>query len=279
MEAIPQNRRKDSDIPAFGSEEFSLIHPDDVSSINGIVSNLSSGNLNPDEIEAERLRLLTLVNNIASTDHMTGLKNSRAVERILQQYMDYCRNSNTPLSVIFIDGNGFGQINKHPKLGQQFGDKIITLMGKAVKEATRGKDVQARLGDDIQGEKVTLDGSPEGHGRMGGDEFALILPGATLKYTPQIFQRFLSIFQNLVDSEVPEYREVFNRPITATGGSAQYDLQTDNSPLHLMSRADSAMRYGKQNQGLGLFVQSVREPFSGVFENQFPPETPNSKPT
>lgn len=94
-----------------------------------------------------------LLHSLVETDYLSGLPNTRSLDRQLVQMVANALRSGQPLAVVFMDGVGFGKINK--LYGDPIGDRMIKALGAALSD-------QRRAGDTI--------------GRKGGDEFLALLP-------------------------------------------------------------------------------------------------------
>jgi diguanylate cyclase (GGDEF)-like protein len=95
----------------------------------------------------ERLR------QAARTDALTGLLNRRAFDERLEQELARAQRTRRPFVVLLGDLDRFKEINDH--YGHPAGDATLILVGQVLRGATRTVDTVARVG---------------------GDEFALILP-------------------------------------------------------------------------------------------------------
>lgn len=97
--------------------------------------------------DADRYRALS------ETDPLTGLPNRRRFEDDLAR--EVRRAGEAPLAVAFADVDAFKEINDTH--GHEAGDEVLRAVGRALRASLRSGD---------------------GAYRIGGDEFAVILPGA-----------------------------------------------------------------------------------------------------
>jgi diguanylate cyclase (GGDEF)-like protein len=82
----------------------------------------------------------------ALQDTLTGLPNRAALIRHLDQSLKACARIGQGLAVLFIDLDGFKQVND--SLGHAVGDELLVLAGQRIRACTRPQDVVARLGSD-----------------------------------------------------------------------------------------------------------------------------------
>ena len=93
-------------------------------------------------------------------DHLTGLYNRRFFEEELKR-LD--TKTNLPISIIMCDTNGLKLIND--SFGHNYGDKLLLKAAETIKMVCRADDIVARIG---------------------GDEFAVLLPKTDAEETMQI---------------------------------------------------------------------------------------------
>ncbi|MGB8508599.1 MAG: diguanylate cyclase, partial [Pyrinomonadaceae bacterium] len=89
----------------------------------------------------------------AFTDHLTGLANRRRFERQLEREVARAARYGHPFCLLLLDIDNFKEVND--KAGHDAGDEALRLVGNCIQASTRGIDTGARIG---------------------GDEFAVILP-------------------------------------------------------------------------------------------------------
>lgn len=107
--------------------------------------------------QAALRRALDELSAIAATDVLTGLANRRRFEGVIQSEWEHCALSGTPVAVLVIDLDHFKTVND--RFGHAAGDECLRRVAAAASQAvTRSSDLPARLG---------------------GEEFAILLPNAT----------------------------------------------------------------------------------------------------
>ena len=94
---------------------------------------------------------------LAETDPLTGLANRRFFGEQFGRESARRRRENKPMSMLMLDIDFFKRVND--KWGHASGDHVLVAMARALRDDVRAADVPARLG---------------------GEEFAVLLPGATM---------------------------------------------------------------------------------------------------
>ena len=140
------------------------------------------------------------------TDDLTGLLNRRAWYEQLDHALTRARRSGRPVSVVLLDLDRFKQINDTH--GHAAGDRLLRTVSACWSEALRDVD--------------TL-------GRIGGDEFAVIVEDSDYDETKAVVAR--------LEDAMPDYHEV-------STGFATWDGDEDIPSL--VNRADRRMYDRKQ---------------------------------
>lgn len=225
-----------------------IVRPDLVQVNTEIYRQLESGEITLAEGKHRHEELLI---KVGSVDHLTGLDNAKAANLKLAQLIEYCEQMDIPLVGMYLDGDDFREVNK---LGHDLGDLVIMALGQAIR-LVRETDLQTRLAT----EQTTSTQDPEDEetgtqSRLGGDEFFIVLPGATPENTQDIYSRIAAEFAAITDIAVPQFREKFGRSITITGGAALYNGKRDNGPQGFIHTCERAMQEGKDTQRGSLTI-------------------------
>ncbi|AXU96726.1 GGDEF domain-containing protein [Erwinia persicina] len=159
-------------------------------------------------------------------DGLTGLPNRKAFERRLQALLlDPHRRQQ--VSVLFIDGNHFKQVND--RYGHAAGDRVLTVTAQRL---------QARLG---KNDMVA---------RLGGDEFAVLLTSAGEEdEVAQVARRIIRAMQPPV--QLPDGTRVV-QSLSVGAAMAKHHAV----PEALVAQADAAMYHIKQ-QGGGWYLSPL----------------------
>lgn len=161
----------------------------------------------------------------ASHDALTGLVNRREFERRLQEAIDAAHATSGHHVLCYLDLDRFKNVND--TAGHLAGDGLLREVAALIKEAVRDSDTV---------------------GRLGGDEFGIILSGCPLEKATQIAEDMVR--------KVGDYRFVWKDKIFTIGisvGLVEISRETGNME-ELLSAADSACYVAKRNNGTHTHV-------------------------
>ncbi|MDH5484092.1 MAG: diguanylate cyclase [Gammaproteobacteria bacterium] len=113
----------------------------------------------------ELQRVNKRLEQMASHDSLTGLPNRVLMKDHLKQMIAHAHRSQQPLAVLFLDLDGFKQVND--TLGHEVGDHLLIEVATRMKNCMREEDVVARIGGD---EFVII--SAELHDKHNADDLA-----------------------------------------------------------------------------------------------------------
>lgn len=182
------------------------------------------------QLEASRSRLRELYESAreaALRDSLTGLGNHRAFQEAVARMVEGSRRYGTTFSLILLDIDEFKRIND--TRGHAVGDQLLTQLGEIVRVSIRHTDAGFRVG---------------------GDEFAILLPHTDAQGAVGLCRRLLA--RSLEDRGAGAYRGPisFSAGVTAcpTFGATR---------LELTSQADAALYRGKR---AGRTVVTIYDP-------------------
>ncbi len=152
--------------------------------------------------------------HLANIDHMTNLYNRGAFYEFGEILINNAQRNKEELSIIIFDVDKFKSIND--SMGHAAGDKVITQIGEILTKRNRKSDVYARIG---------------------GEEFALLLPNTSHDKAVQLAEELRMIIENTPVS-------VDDKTINIT---ASFGVSSNASDLDELTRqADKAMYQSKQ---------------------------------
>ncbi len=163
-----------------------------------------------------RLRQMRRLQVLAATDELTGLPNRRALEAYAADVMRKLDAGRGRLSVLMVDVDHFKHVNDTH--GHAVGDGVLQHLARLLPKGLRGDD---RCG------------------RVGGEEFLVLLPGAAATHAVQIAERMRSTV-----SETPLAGPFGQLRTTVSIGVAELSVGNE-SYADLVSRADKALYRAK----------------------------------
>jgi diguanylate cyclase (GGDEF)-like protein/PAS domain S-box-containing protein len=166
-------------------------------------------------LESAYNRLRTL----AEKDPLTGVANRRFLDSVVAEQLRMLGVTGIPFSVIMIDVDHFKQIND--TWGHGAGDQALIRFAQLLDTLCRGSDVA---------------------GRLGGEEFLVILPGVDLSIAAQVAERIRNATPECTPHDIPTR-------LTASFGVAEAAL--GDTTASLLARADAALyraKHGGRNR-------------------------------
>jgi diguanylate cyclase (GGDEF)-like protein len=165
----------------------------------------------------ENARRFREARQLADLDSLTGLHNRRYFYETLGREVDRALRYQRRLSLVIVDVDGFKEIND--RIGHLAGDAVLAEIADRIRQVVRSADVPCRVG---------------------GDEFAVIVPEVEVVQARQLVGRI--------------QRAVSSQPIARAGrvrvSAGVADLQPNDSPTSLFERGDESL-YTAKHAGKG----------------------------
>lgn len=168
-----------------------------------------------------QFKILHSLRNIAKTDSLTKLANRKALFAKGDKYMEDALKDKSQLCVLMIDIDHLQHIND--TLGDSVGDKVICHVAGLASETMRSRDVLARVA---------------------GEEFAAILPDASINQAKAIAERIREKIQGDLTKEFNYSSDVFNLTVSIGLASIEDGQTTFYALLHA---ANIAMYHAKED--------------------------------
>jgi diguanylate cyclase (GGDEF)-like protein len=174
----------------------------------------------------ENARRFREARQLADLDALTGLHNRRYFHETLAREVARAHRYQRNLALIIFDLDDFKAIND--QIGHLAGDGVLAEAAERVREVVRSADIACRVG---------------------GDEFAVILPESRLADADQLYARL--------------QKAVSARPVGQAGplriSAGVAELRPDDDSISFFQRADNAL-YGAKEKGKGQVVAASLKP-------------------
>ncbi|WP_373692864.1 sensor domain-containing diguanylate cyclase [Agromyces silvae] len=174
------------------------------------------------DAEASEARVRVLQEQLeheAMHDRLTGLANRARLQERLDEVLAGADRSGRPLSVVFLDLDGFKPIND--RLGHRLGDRVLAEVAANLASVARASETVARYG---------------------GDEFVIVCEDADAAAGAVIAERFRAEARRPLESIPPTYA------VSASVGVAAWEPARGAKPTadELLRVADEAMYASKE---------------------------------
>jgi diguanylate cyclase (GGDEF)-like protein len=150
---------------------------------------------------------------VVGTDPVTGLASGPRIQHATDIEVRRAAREQSPMALVLMDIDNFKVVNDAH--GKQAGDNLLRAIAERVKPTLRATDIL---------------------GRVGGDDFAILLPKATSDHAEMIISRTRGA---LADLEVPGFT------LTLSAGYACYPSDARDAPT-LMQAAEGALKMARR---------------------------------
>jgi diguanylate cyclase (GGDEF)-like protein len=170
-------------------------------------------------IALENAQLRSDLRRLAVTDYLTGLPNRREIERRLFVELEAAKRYCRPLTILMMDCDNLKVVND--QAGHTAGDDLLAALARVLGICLR---------------------TPDSAGRVGGDEFLVVLPEVTAEGGTVVARRMIRLFAEEV-AQQPTLR-AFVTTVGLSVGLASVHNGAE-SPQALMARGDAALYHAK----------------------------------
>lgn len=175
--------------------------------------------------QTELVKELDDAKRLAMIDSMTRLWNRAGMNALLEKELQESIRTQSPITIVICDIDHFKKVNDTH--GHLIGDVIITEVAKRLAMSLRAEDVA---------------------GRIGGEEFMLILTNAKPEHLQETVDRI-----RLNICETPVVHDGKDYPVTMSFGVVSAIPSKPGDTLHLIKAADDAL-YEAKNGGRNKVV-------------------------
>ncbi len=162
-------------------------------------------------------------------DPLTNLYNRRFFQERFDQEFAHAARGNGPVTIVLVDLDHFKQVND--TYGHQVGDIVLKTAAKRMQKLVRRDDVVARVG---------------------GEEFAVLMPGSDAEGGRVLAERIRKVIRN-VPITLPSGATLHVKATLGVAGTDKVDVE---KTTQLFSAADTALYQGKAGGRDCVVVQS-----------------------
>lgn len=185
--------------------------------VNGLNKNLE---VSQHQLQLQLAEIESLQANLreeAIRDALTGLFNRRYMDEIFERELSRAKRQGFPVSIVMLDIDHFKQLND--TFGHKAGDIMLQKIGEMLKAQTRREDIVCRYG---------------------GEEFVVILPGATADVAVLFAERWRLSFQSIEMNYADKSLQA-----TLSAGVAAFPRHGESRD-ELLQQADKALYNAKE---------------------------------
>jgi diguanylate cyclase (GGDEF)-like protein len=170
---------------------------------------------------------------LATTDSLTGVLNSRHYYEVVDHEIKRHTRYGNPFTLLFIDVDNFKSVND--TLGHSQGDSLLKQITKVIFESIRSTD--------------TI-------GRLGGDEFSVLLPEEDFASAEVIIGKLLEMLASSVSNGAPN--------VTFSIGAVTMENASNFTADEIIRKADALMYNVKKNGKNGMLHEIISETKSEI---------------
>jgi len=190
--------------------------------------------------------------DLSSRDALTGLANRRAFELAVAREVDRVARSGEPALLLTLDIDHFKRVNDTH--GHAAGDQVIRAVGNALVDSVRPMDLVARVG---------------------GEEFAIILPNCASTFGQTVAERMRRRVERMPVALVPSNQQIM---VTVSVGGEEFAIILPNCASTFGQTVAERMRRRVERMPVALVPSNqqimVTVSVGGAFAPQWVRSTP-----
>lgn len=161
---------------------------------------------------------------LARVDNLTGVANGRALEEVAENEIRKAQRYLRPMTFVYLDLDNFKAVND--AMGHTTGNLVLRTVAQTIKKHIRGSDMV---------------------GRIGGDEFAILLPETDDRMAGKILQR--------LKEAVSEVMTEMRLPVTLSMGAVTF--KSPPASVDEMYRTGDTLMYQAKQLGKDKILQET----------------------
>jgi diguanylate cyclase (GGDEF)-like protein len=175
--------------------------------------------------------LFEKVNELATTDGLTGLNNRRSFFELAENEFDRFKRYKYPLSAFMIDIDHFKKVND--TYGHAIGDKVLVHLAQKLRDLLRNADII---------------------GRYGGEEFVVLLPESNLEASTKVAERI----RKTIEAETIKTDKFGDISITISIGVSNFTSKAEDL-ASVIDNADKALYEAKKDGRNRVVAKKIEE--------------------
>jgi diguanylate cyclase (GGDEF)-like protein len=182
--------------------------------------------------QVEQNHEMARLRHVATHDDRTDLLRPQVFQDHLRAHFSAAQRHRLDLALVLVDLDAFGRVNK--EFDHTVGDRVIARVGNAIRSTLRTEDVA---------------------GRIGGDEFAILLPYTRRYDAARVVQRMLDQIRELSGEVTGGGPRI---EVSASMGFETFNGSDLESVERLRLHAEEALRAAKRQGGnCGVFFRHM----------------------
>lgn len=196
------------------------------------------------------------IKHLSNTDTLTNIPNRRYFYEKFGKEWERANRYNRPLTFLMLDIDHFKSIND--TWGHQTGDVVLKQLAQLLAKKIRNVDILSRLENKEKTPEKQFDSTEHSNilGRLGGEEFAVLLPETPHEGAQTVANRLRETVENTIFSDPESQQRI---PLTISIGCCSVKGSPYPDKEIMYSIADQCL-YQAKNQGRNRVISQLYAP-------------------